>query len=412
MSNLSDEDIFNQSLDEYLEIINEPISTFIKNRDALRPTYIPHEILFRKVEKERILKTTKPLFLNSEIPHLTLYGTSGTGKTAIMRNIEKAIPYLCKEKGIKTISTAYVDCKGATQYSILIQIMQSMGMKISRRRENINLQYNEFTNNLEDNQHQVLIVLDDFDKTKEGVNKECLFNFTRIPYFNFVMIVNNLNFIQELPPHTKSSFSPRYVSFEKYKTSQLSGILNQRIELAFSNNIITSKALDFMIKLSALTGDARYGISLLRESVNIVEDDHLDKIDLTIVEKAKKAIETEEAKEIISKRSYRHLIGFYTVLLKQNGQKLATTSDLYDQYIKLEEAYSPIPIVSRKQFGRDLEDIARDGLIFKKEGYANRWGVCKYYDEDELRIIIKKEISEKSKAWRKEDFLGISETKT
>lgn len=395
MSRMSKEDKYTKHLDEYVEFIKEPINQIIKNRAALDISYVPDELLFRDNEFGKIRKKTKSLFMNSQIPHLIIWGIPGTGKTAVMKYILRLISDASKKTKLK-VGQGYVNCKGATEYSIITTIMESVGIHLSGQMQNTNILYHRLTQKLEKEQRMYFFVFDDFDKTKKGEEKEVLFNLTRLPYFNFCLIVNSTNFVKELEKYTLSSFNPRSFLFSKYTKEQLRGIAEQRIKLALTRNIFTEDALEAIVNLASLSGDARYEISLLGACVDIIEEEKKEVIDVGVVAKGRKLIEMDAAKEIVRKMAHNYVIELYAVLLEQDNGKIPTTTEAYKKYTDLEEKIT-VSIISKRQFIRDLDDLATTGLIDRVEGYAHRWGISKFYDRDELLLFIENELMQDTK---------------
>jgi len=405
MSELSNID--KKTLDEYMNIVSDSVGAIIKNEVALEPNFIPHKILFRNEERKKLMELITPLFRNQHIPNIVLWGDPGTGKTAFMKHIEIAIRLLCEKMNIKKIPTIYIDCKGASEYYILTEIMLGIGMKVSRRKENTQQQYTLLKKRLEQLQQHIFVILDDFDKTNKGVNKDCLFNFTRMRFFNFTMIANNINFLHELPDYTKSSLRHERIQFEQYKPEQLRGIAQQRIGIALKYNPFTEDALKAIVYLSSLEGDARYLLSLLQTSVKIAEQQNLKTIESSIVREAKKKIAIEEIGDLIRNIPYLHTFTLF-LASDSNGEDLPTTNELYKKYVKYTEKYKNIPSTSYRTFTRYLQALEKRGILLKHKGKPNRWDVVEYYDKDHIYDMAKKEIVKKNKMFGiKNDLLNI-----
>ena len=59
------------------------------NRDALEPSYIPHELPHRDVQIKDIAEKTACALLGDAPPSFLCYGQTGTGKTATIRYISQ-----------------------------------------------------------------------------------------------------------------------------------------------------------------------------------------------------------------------------------------------------------------------------------------------------------------------------------
>ena len=387
-------DKYSVRLDEYLKMINENNTSFIKDRSALDINHVPEELLFREKEFNEITRKTKMLFQGDTIPHIVLWGIPGTGKTVLMKYILKLMSDASNRTNNK-VGVGYVNCVGASNYSIITTIMEIVGVEFSGQKENINIQRRRLIQKLETDQIMQFFVFDDFDKMSRGAEKDVLFDLTRLPYFNFCLIANNTNFVRELESYTKSSFNPRFIFLEKYTKEQLKGIIQQRIDEALTKNIFTPNAIEAIAQLSSLSGDARYAISLLAACVDIAEEEKREKIDDKIVARAKKMVEMNAAKEIIGKMAHNYLVELYAVLLKQNNGSIPTTTEVYETYTMIEKKYGFDSIISRRQFIRDLQDLTTTGIIHRIDGYVHRWKLSDFYDRDELLLCIESTLPRK-----------------
>jgi len=84
-------------LDDLISRLSERASRIFKNRETLRPDYIPDELPHRDKEIYKLAEILfHPLLRGDRPSNVFIYGYPGTGKTATTKHVFKAI----KEKSI------------------------------------------------------------------------------------------------------------------------------------------------------------------------------------------------------------------------------------------------------------------------------------------------------------------------
>ena len=103
------------------------------------------------------------------------------------------------------------------------------------------------------------------------------------------MITNDKQFTYKLDPRLKSRLTPESLEFRPYSKQEIASILQNRINLAFSQGVISKEVLEIISSKTFELKDLRSGLFLLRESGLIAES------------KSQKQINLECANEAISK---------------------------------------------------------------------------------------------------------------
>ena len=101
-----------------LSIIDEIItsmtaSKIFRNREILRPDYIPDTLPHRENEIRKLAQILVPAIKGERPSNVFIYGLTGTGKTAVTKYVLKNMYIKAKEKGYNTFSYTYINCRSA-----------------------------------------------------------------------------------------------------------------------------------------------------------------------------------------------------------------------------------------------------------------------------------------------------------
>ena len=120
---------------------------------------------------------------------------------------------------------------------------------------------------------------------------------------SLIGISNDLTFKERLDPRVISSLSEEEIVFPNYVTNEITGILKDRINMAFENDVVSSGALNLCASMACGEhGDARRAIDLLRVAAEIAERNQTKPITDEHVRMAAQKI--EENKEVVALKSY------------------------------------------------------------------------------------------------------------
>jgi cell division control protein 6 len=243
-------------------IFNEMLfnKTVFKNREVLRPTYIPNILPHREPQINQLASILVAALRNETPSNVFIYGKTGTGKTAAVKLIGKELDEKAKEitsefkqrvlditmdqfenghnelfKSIlkkldftdmfgeellmqiqKSVIYIYINCQHVdTQYRVLTHIANTIISDWDERLPLTGLPTDEVYNRLLQNIDRfggvTTIILDEIDKLVEKSGDDLLYNLTRInsdlknAKANIIGITNNLKFTDFLDARVKSS---------------------------------------------------------------------------------------------------------------------------------------------------------------------------------------------------------------
>jgi cell division control protein 6 len=320
-------------------------SVFRKDRDILRPSYIPENLPHREKQIDQLASILATALRGERPSNILIFGKTGTGKTAVIKYLGNEIS---KADEWERVSFLYMNCEIVdTPYAILQNVgnnfVQDFEERIPFTGWSIERVYNILREKIDEEKRVVIIVLDEIDKLVTKSGDDILYHLSKInddlkkTKISLIGISNDLKFTEFLDPRVKSRLSDEKLVFPPYNANELRDILQQRSKLAFENGVIDDGVISLCAALAAQEhGDARRALDLLRVAAELVERSGSEKITEHHVRKAKNKIELDcvlEATRSLPTQSKLVLLGII-LSEERNGTKL-TTGDVFSAYREL-----------------------------------------------------------------------------
>jgi len=359
-------------------------SRIFKNRELLRPDYIPDELPHREKQITAIAKVLAPLLQDQRPSNMFLYGLTGTGKTAVAKYVLEGIKARKEVSG--KILTAYVNCRYEdTDYRVLAALNEAIGIHIPFTGLATAEVYKRFLNGLDKKKVSMVVVLDEIDGLVKKCGDELLYKLTRIntelknSKLCVIGITNDLKFTEFLSARVLSSLGEEEVVFPPYTAPELEDILLRRVEKAFKSGVLEDGVIQLCAALAAKEhGDARRALELLRIAGEIAERNGQDKVTIENVKQAYKEIEKDRVIEAITSlplHSKILLLSIYMLQLEM-GRREATTGEIYDTYKTFCEKIKIDPLTQRR-IGDLINELDTLGIINVKLVSRGRYGRTK-----------------------------------
>jgi len=350
----------------------------IKNSNILRHDYIPDKILHRDGQQELVTQSLIPLYQKSIPPNLLVYGKPGTGKTLVVKKVLKQIQNRV-DKNAYQIKIVFTNAKDQSNlYNVLVDLGRQLGLKSKKTTDDklwlpstglsISEVFNRILYTIEKNKTNTVFVIDEIDhlaKLVDKTGKDILYSITRANLklkngsLSLVGISNDVSFKDQLDPRVISTLSEEEIVFPAYNTNEIKEILEDRIPLAFDENIVTQGALNLCASMACKQhGDARRAIKLLNVAGKTAELNQDNSITDEHVRLAAQRIEIDKESQQLNAFSLHEKLLVITIMKTPN----ISTGDIYSAYKSLCKITCQNELTQRR-VTQMLSEIELSGLI-------------------------------------------------
>ena len=350
----------------------------IKNSNILRHDYIPDKILHRDGQQELVTQSLIPLYQKSIPPNLLVYGKPGTGKTLVVKKVLGQIQNRV-DKNAYQIKIVFTNAKDQSNlYNVLVDLGRQLGLKSKKTTDDklwlpstglsISEVFNRILYTIEKNKINTVFVIDEIDhlaKLVDKTGKDILYSITRANLklkngsLSLVGISNDVSFKDQLDPRVISTLSEEEIVFPAYNTNEIKEILEDRIPLAFDENIVTQGALNLCASMACKQhGDARRAIKLLNVAGKTAELNQDNSITDEHVRLAAQRIEIDKESQQLNAFSLHEKLLVITIMKTPN----ISTGDIYSAYKSLCKITCQNELTQRR-VTQMLSEIELSGLI-------------------------------------------------
>ena len=364
-----------------------------RDRRFLRPDYLPDELPHREKQLIALAKMLAPALQGQRPSNIFLYGLTGTGKTAVTKNVLEALRRRKEAKG--KIHTAYVNCRhDDTNYRVLAKLSESIGTRIPFTGLATAEVYKRYVNATERKRTIMIVVLDEIDALVKKSGDDLLYKLTRIntelkrSKVCIIGITNDLKFTDFLSARVISSLGEEEIVFPPYTAPELEDILKRRAETAFKPNVIQPGVIELCAALAAKEhGDARRALDLLRIAGEIAERNGKKHVEIRDVRQAHREIERDRVVEVLKTLPLHSKMVITAVYLQnKSGKKDTTTGEIYDTY-KMICNKLEVDSLTQRRVSDLINEMDTLGIVHAKVVSKGRYGRTK---------IVKMNITEKS----------------
>lgn len=319
--------------------------SIFKDKKPLDHRFLPEKLPHRDEQITQIAKYWIECLNNVTPSDITIYGKTGTGKTAATKFAKEQLIEAASKKNL-FVRVEYIRCTDyTTEYQVIAQLCQRLGRDVPHRgwtkAEVINTFRNIFKTTSNGHKLILIVILDEIDILLEKDGDGILYTLTRTDNVSILSISNYIDFKKFIKPRVKSSLRDKEIVFPPYGADQLSDILKERAELAFEENSIAEDVIPLCSAMAAKEeGDARYALDLLRTAGEIADDEKSDMIYGDYVRRAKNRIEHNKVTDIIYTlpAQQQRLLEAILKLTQENEE--ITSGKLYDTYVELSKGDS------------------------------------------------------------------------
>ncbi len=364
--------------DRYLDDSN-PI--FIK-REVLSPHYVPEVLPHRDDKFEELAKILGPSLRGGTPSNIFIYGTTGTGKTAVSKYILNILRDKAESRDLP-FKYSFMNCQHVdTKYRVFSQLCEDIGIDVPFTGLHFDIVYQKFREELDNLATLHVVVLDEVDMLYNK-STDALYILTRInsdlkrSRVSIIGITNDVNFKDTLDPRIRSSLSEEEIVFSPYTAEQLKDILSQRANVAFRPDVLGSGVIGLCAAIGAQQhGDARRSLDLLRVAAELAERDTKTSIKEEHVRKAQQVIERNTVHEVLKSLPIQTKVVLQAIYLAEGKYEEVTTGTVYELYEQICGLVRLDPLTSRR-IGDLINELDMLGILNAQVISKGRYGRTK-----------------------------------
>lgn len=368
-----------------------------ENKEVLRSSYTPNKLPHRNDQINKIATILVSALRGDTPSNILIYGKTGTGKTATAKFVSQELE-TTSEKYEVPCTVEYINCEVTdTQYRVLANLankfinknktelrnkieslqgtldklesrrleigetefsspeaiereIEKLQSQLAERQEEVPMTgwptdrvYNYFFEAVDFRERVVIIMLDEIDKLVEKSGDDTLYNLSRMnsdlesSRVSIMGISNDLKFTDFLDPRVKSSLGEEEIVFPPYDATHLQDILNQRAEIAFKPNALTSDVIPLCAAFAAREhGDARRALDLLRTAGEIAERSPTEQVEEDHVRSAQEKIELDRVVEAVRTLPTQSKCVLLAIInLARKDEETINTGHVYKEYKRI-----------------------------------------------------------------------------
>jgi cell division control protein 6 len=359
----------------------------------LRHDYLPEKLPHREEQIRLLGETVAPVLRDARCSNIFIYGTTGTGKTAVTKYVLSHLEAKAKEYGAP-VKFCYVNCHmTGSEYRVYANLSQSIGLAIPFTGLSVGEVFDRFRNGLDTSRTIFIVALDEIDELIKNRGDGLLYELTRInetlhkSKVSIIGISNDLRLKEFLDPRVFSSLSEEEMVFRPYDASELRNILLERSKLSFHEGSLSEAALNICSALAAAEhGDARRALDLLRVAGEVAERQGAKMIMEEHVREAEKHIEHNRVVEALKNLTLHSKLVLLSVY--HLSKSSATTGEIYDIYNELCGELGT-GLLTQRRVGTLVNELDAMGLLNAKVVSMGRYGRTKKIRLEISRTLIK-----------------------
>ncbi|MHA1224033.1 MAG: ORC1-type DNA replication protein [Candidatus Heimdallarchaeaceae archaeon] len=369
-------------IDEIFDRYLDAETKIFKNREVLSPHYVPDILPHRDDKFEELAKILAPALRGGTPSNIFIYGTTGTGKTAVTKHVLNKLEQKAKSRNL-AFKYSYMNCQHVdTKYRVLTQLCEDIGIDVPFTGLHFDVVYQKFKEALDKLGILHVTVLDEVDMLYHK-STEALYVLTRInselkkSKISIIGITNDVNFKETLDPRIRSSLSEEEMVFSPYTAEQLHDILTQRSEVAFYKGVLEFGVINLCSAVGAQQhGDARRSLDLLRVAAELAERNGDEKVTELHVRKAQQVIERNTVIEVLTSLPIQTKTVLHAIFLGEGKSEEITTGDVYEIYTKICKLVR-LDTLTARRVGDLINELDMLGIVTAQVISKGRYGRSK-----------------------------------
>lgn len=316
-------------------------NNIFKDKKPLDHRFLPDKLVHRDNQIRQIAKCWIDVFDGVTPSNVTLYGKTGTGKTATSRFAKEQLIEAANNENI-FVKVEHIRCTDyTTEYQVIAELCNRLGRDVPSRgwtkAEVVNTFRDVFKRQrIAKGKLHLIVILDEIDILLEKDGDGILYTLTRTDNVAVLLISNYLDFKKLIKSRVTSSLKDKEIIFPPYGADQLGDILSERAVLSFYDNVLEEDVIPLCSAMAAKEeGDARYALDLLKNAGEIAFDEACDKVTGEHVKQAKERIEHNKVTDILSTLPLQQQRVLEAILTLTKQKEEITSGKLYEAYTEI-----------------------------------------------------------------------------
>lgn len=353
--------------------INFTVDTSIyDDREYLRDSYQPEEIVGRDEELEDYQNALLPVVNGEEPNNIFLYGKTGVGKTVCTELVLNELQQQSSDYGIG-VTVLSINCDGlSSSYQVAIRLINQirpMDEQMAETGHTAWKVYETLFEELDSIGGTILVVLDEIDSLDDDHLDGIFYQLPRARSNGYldnakvgvIGISSDLTLKDSLAPDVRSTLCEKEIEFDSYDASELTEVLEQRAEKAFYDDALQDRVINLCAALAAKDGgDARRAIGLLREAGDLARQENADQVTEDHVERAREKIKKNMVLASIQNLQENEKITLYALAsLTYEGVETPRSTKVYERYEALAEnsPHEPVTVRRLRDYLKDFDSM-------------------------------------------------------
>jgi cell division control protein 6 len=357
----------------YKDIFEDEMGRETVFRDAskLMPDYVPPVLVYRDDEFRQLTRIFKPVVESGASQRVLIIGSVGVGKTALTRRFGEELESAARDRRLN-LRYIHINCrKDRTLYGVLTKIVQNYDPRLPQRGFGPEKLLDMIVNYLNTHDAYLTLTLDEIDFFVEQNGPDLIYSLTRAAEesgkqnrISIISIARDKSFLRFLDAGTQSTFMHNVLSLDRYSATQLKGIMNQRVGMAFKTGVVEEDVVELIADIASRWGDARFALELLWRAGMAADSEGKDSVTPEHVRRAKAEVYPELKREVLQELQQHEKLVLLAAARKLRASKgaYALTGDVEKTYHLVCEEFGEEPR-RHTQFWEYLQRISGLGLV-------------------------------------------------
>lgn len=385
-----------------------PDDDIFLDEDVLRDDYDPDRILERDEKLNQYLNMFREVVRGKRPRNVFVYGPTGVGKTVGTKLVLDRLKEDAEPVEDIQVKAVHLECKDLnTSYQVAANLVNKLRENTPRTAisttghpegDIYDMLFEELRQIKETH---VIIALDEIDNI--GASDNVLYKLGRCNNRNaaeyvdpdntkvgLVGITNDGTFRDRLDPRVQSTLCDHEIHFPPYNADELTTILNDRVQDAFHDGVVTDDVVPLVAAFAAQrSGYARTALNLMYTTGDIATTEDADMITEAHVRRAEERIQQGAIVTEVSQLSMQgKLIAFTLLRMHQEGELPSKLDKIYAWYETFANQIDADTVTPRT-VSDTLNTLMMNGVVKSKEVNKGRSGGRHYkYDLGASRDLV------------------------